>query len=79
MRAKFKCQSVADMKYEYQDGPSQVVKFSAVYGGDKNHEDNQFSKATPSGNFEMQINNPSAIDFFKAGKSYYIDFTEAER
>jgi hypothetical protein len=40
-------------------------------------EDVRYSKATPSGRIEMQVDNPPARAFFKPGKAYYIDFTEA--
>lgn len=69
VRAKFLCDSI--------DGD--IVELSAVYGtDDKDNEDNnQFSEATPYGVMEMMVNNPNAKDFFKVGKNYYLDFTEA--
>lgn len=74
-RAKFKCQSVTRTKSgtkEYQE-----VKLSAVYGGDKNSEDNQFSEATPSGTLIMVISNPAVLGFFEPDKNYYLDITTA--
>lgn len=75
MRAKFQTQSVTDFGYG-----SKQVKLNAVYAisEERNKEDNQFSKATPSGSIEMMISNPNALDFIKPGKKYYVDFTEAE-
>lgn len=73
IRAKFNCQSTKD------EGYGEVVNLSAVYGSDDkdNEENNQFSEATPSGSHEMVISNPSAKGFFKEGKNYYLDFSEA--
>lgn len=69
LRAKFYCHSIIS------DG---MVKLSAVYGTDEkdNEENNQFSEATPYGELEMMVSNPSAKDFFEQGKTYYLDFTE---
>jgi len=74
MRAKFQTNSVTDFGYG-----SKEVKLSAVYAmsEEKNKEDNQFSKATPSGEIRMMISNPAALDFIQPGKKYYVDFTEA--
>ena len=41
-------------------------------------EDQRFAKATPSGRFEMTVDNPAALDQFELGKAYYIDFTPAD-
>jgi hypothetical protein len=38
-------------------------------------EDQRFQKATPSGSIEMQIDNPIALEQFKLGGDYYVDFT----
>lgn len=40
-------------------------------------EDQRFQKATPSGSAEFNIDNPSAIEQFTLGDSYYVDFTPA--
>lgn len=74
MRAKFKVTKVTTF-----EGGSQEVNLHAVYSGDKNSEDNQFSQATPSGQLTMHISNPAAIGFLEVGKSYYLDFTPAEK
>lgn len=70
-RAKFTCYSVTDF------GNYEVVKLNAVYAGDKNAEDNQFAAATPSGSIEMNITAEEARGYFKPGKKYYADFSEA--
>lgn len=38
-------------------------------------EDQRFTKATPSGSITMQVDNPAALEQFKLGESYYVDFT----
>lgn len=73
MRAKFNCTSVTD-SYGNQE-----VELWAVYAGDRNSEDNQFSSATPNGRITMTISNPAAIGFLEEGKSYYVDFSEAPK
>lgn len=40
-------------------------------------EDRRFSKATPSGELRMRIDNPAALEQLKPGKFFYIDLTEA--
>lgn len=36
-----------------------------------------WSKWTPGGEFRMQINNPEALNQFKIGQAYFVDFVEA--
>lgn len=82
LKAKFSCDSVTHLaKYDsekkhYVPGGSQLVKLSAVYGGDKNDEDNQFSEATPSGTIEMMVSAEDAKGFIQEGKKYYVSFEE---
>lgn len=40
-------------------------------------EDQRFSRATPWGQIEMQIDNPAALEQLEVGKAYYVDFTKA--
>ena len=70
MRAKFHVNSIT------YDGYGQSVKMQAVHDGSP--ENNQFAKATPSGNLEMYISNDAAMDFLKVRHAYYLDFTPAE-
>lgn len=55
----------------------ETVKLQAVYGGTTNAEDNSYASATPSGSMELQITNVDAHGFFKPGKKYYVNITEA--
>ena len=36
-------------------------------------EDRRFNKATPSGEFWMQVDNPAALEVLKLGQVFYID------
>ena len=38
-------------------------------------EDQRFQKASPSGRFEITVDNPAAQAFFKIGQCYYFDAT----
>lgn len=53
------------------------VTFRTVYETDaeKDAENARFTKATPWGEIRMGIDNPAALEQFKAGESYYVDFT----
>lgn len=72
MRAKLQIESVTKTDY------AEELKFHAVYGGDKNSEDNTFSEATPSASLTMQITNKALHGQFKEGQKFYVDFTPAE-
>ncbi len=72
MKAKFKCSSV--IQYEGQS----IATLNAVQRNDV-PENTQFNTATPAGKLEINVTNPSALDYFKAGKSYYLDFSEANQ
>lgn len=71
VRAKFYVSKIENQTY------GELVVMNAVYSSKNNKEDNQFSEATPSGQLTMTISNPLAKGFLQAGKSYYLDFTQA--
>lgn len=74
VRAKFRCTSVERFT---ADGDGQVVyRFAAQYD-DSIPEDQRFSRYTPSGSLSITVDNPSVV--FVPGKSYYLDFTPAEK
>ncbi|MBY5709706.1 hypothetical protein [Rhizobium leguminosarum] len=74
VRAKFRCQSVTHFA---GDGSLHAeIRFTAVNGNGE--ENKSWSKWTPSGELKMMVTNPSAIEAFELGKSYYLDFTPAE-
>lgn len=67
-RAKFKCLEVTDL------GWSKKVKLQVVYEGSlgDNEENKRFTKATPSGEIWMTIDNPAAAVQFEPQKDYYV-------
>ena len=70
MRAKFHVESVTDF------GHQKEVKLQAVICGSQENQD--FNSYTPSGALLMVIDKSGAMNYFKPGKEYYIDFTEAK-
>lgn len=76
IRAKFVCTEVV---YTESNGKrtSETVRMRPVYSDDPKSENKAWCDATPSGTFEMMINNPAAIGKFEKGKEYYLDFTPA--
>lgn len=71
IRAKFKCNSVTD------NGYGKNASLTAVYG--KEGENADYSKATPSGTLQINIDKDTkASDFFVPQKEYYLDFTPAD-
>ncbi len=74
VRAKFRVQSIT----KTTAWQSSVVETSAVKLAAVSDELNKsWSKWTPSGTIDMQINNPDALDAFKVGQTYFVDFVEA--
>ena len=72
VRAKFICHAITETNYDQV-----VVHMNAVYSEEGENKD--FVEATPCGNLDMHIDkNAPASKFFKQGKNYYLDFTEAE-
>lgn len=65
VRCKFVC--------SHKEG--QNVAFHPVYSGSE--ENKQFFAATPGGQFQLYIVNPSVLDQFEIGKEYYIDISAA--
>lgn len=75
-RAKFRVQTVTDHFVASPDEVHKTVILNAVTRDDDAPED--FWKYTPAGNINITINNPEAAAPFVPGKSFYVDFTEAE-
>jgi len=75
VRAKFRVFSITDYGYNKE------IKLSAVYEGalGENEENKRFTKATPSGELKMTVDNPYAADQFNIGDEWYMDFTKVEK
>ena len=71
MRAKFQVYETTESMYDQ----TKVVMVPVAGGG--NPENEQFFATTPAGKLEITIKNPVTRTFLKVGKSYYLDFTEA--
>lgn len=69
MRAKMQVNEVLSTTY------SDTIKLMPVMGGSTSAEDNSYSKATPSGKLELQIDNPALKGAVKAGDVFYVDLT----
>jgi len=74
VRAKMKLTSVT----EHANWGAKTLKFQAQYDT-ATPEDQRFQKATPTASAEFVIDNPSAVEQFKLGDDYYVDFTPAPK
>lgn len=73
VRAKMRLNAITE-----HDTGSKTLKFYTSYD-QTIPEDQRFMKATPSGTIEMLVDNPAALEQFKIGESYYVDFTPAPK
>ena len=78
-RAKFKCQVIHDSHYP-NGGLQRDVILSPInaYNSENTEENKSFWDATPSGEIKLVITNKGSYDFFEPGKTYSVDFAEAE-
>lgn len=72
IRAKFRVHMIQ------RSATQETVSLSPVYSSDPENENAKWAAATPSGQITMTIGNRDAMGKFEEGKSYFIDFTEAE-
>lgn len=72
-RAKFRCNAVEDY------GQTKKVRLHTVYEGElgPNEENKRFTKASPSGEIWISIDNPEASVQFVPGREYYVTFDDA--
>lgn len=77
VRAKFRVTSLVTTEFGPHSTPSKRIVLEPQYD-QKLAEDVSFSKATPSGRIEMQIDNPVALERLTVGKTFYVDFTPVE-
>lgn len=73
MRAKFNCNTVTFWGDPNDPNASREYKLFTVYD-DGTPENQRFSKASPSGEMTLRVDNPAAR--MTPGKQYYIDITE---
>jgi hypothetical protein len=74
LRCKMRVSEVTHVKNGDGSTEQERVKLSAVYGkeGTENHD---WSKWTPSADFTICINNPSAFGKLSKGHEFFVDFT----
>ena len=82
IRAKFTLQSRKRTSWVNNDGTlngpyPDELDFWAVYD-DGIPENQRFAKATLTGHLTMSVDNPSALEQFQVGKSYYLDLTPVD-
>lgn len=77
IQAKFRCHIVRKFEATQYSKASERVSFHPVYDSNPESENHKWSEATPSGEIEMSITNPSACGIFEEGKEYLVDFTLA--
>lgn len=71
IRAKLVLSEVVNLAWSKT---SKRLKFTTQYD-ESIPEDLRFCKATPSGEFSMQVDNPGALEQLELGKYYYLDLT----
>jgi hypothetical protein len=76
VRAKFRCLEIRHQFSSSPDHSAATVVLSPVW--EQDGVNREWSKATPSGNLEMMITAPEAVNRFELGKCYFVDFTPAE-
>jgi len=81
VRAKFTVTKDSSCGYAAQTGPMvthREITMMAVFDDGLAKENKSFATATPSGNLVFTVTNPAIAEEFKAGETYYLDFTKAE-
>lgn len=73
--AKMRCVERRDSQHDSNpEGKTTTVRLQPVYS-DKG-VNATWSKYTPSGQVEMQITNPAAVEAFELGKCYLVTFSQ---
>lgn len=76
LRCKMRVSEVLDVKNADGSTSQERVKLQAVYGSEGT-DNAQWSKWTPSANFEISISNPDAFGQLSNGHEFYVDFIPA--
>lgn len=77
VRAKFKVTAIVTTQLGENYSQTKIV-LEPQYDA-KVAEDVSFSKATPTGRMEMQIDNPVALAAMPIGTVFYVDFTPVQK
>lgn len=73
IRAKFMVSAITEHAWG-----TTMVKLETRYD-ESIPEDQRLYDATPSGNFEMMVNNPKALEQLKLGEFFYIDLIPIDK
>lgn len=65
---------VTNIRPAWEGAETQKVVELAAHYDNTILEHQRFQQATPSGAISMQIDNPAALEQFKVGDYYYVDF-----
>lgn len=76
IRCKLRLSTITEQQWSKDCKQTKLV-FETMYD-DSIPEDKRYCKATPSGKFEMVVDNPVALQFFEIGKYYYFDAIKCE-
>jgi len=76
LRCKMRVNEVVHVKDEDGTTNQERVKLSAVHGKEGG-PNAVWSKFTPSADFYIYINNPSAFGKLSSGHEFFVDFTPA--
>lgn len=71
VRAKFTVVAITD-----RGGTMKTIELQPRYDTTI-PEDLRFASATPWGEMRLGVDNPAAIEQFKIGQAFYVDFTPA--
>ena len=72
IRCKMRVNEVTHLKKADGSTEQERVKLLAVIGNTDENKD--WSKWTPSANFDISINNPNAFGKLSTGHEFYVDF-----
>lgn len=76
LRCKLRVSEVLHEKQADGKTSQERVKLCAVYADSGPNK--EWSRWTPSANFEIYINNPEAFGKLSSGHEFYVNFTPAE-
>ena len=77
LRCKMRVQSVTHNIGPSGEVESEEARLMAVYSDKPDSENAQWSKWTPSADFNITINNPDAFGQLSRDHEFYVDFTPA--
>jgi hypothetical protein len=77
VRAKFRVTEITHTSANYGGQAGKRENDQVVLEPAMDDENKTWARYTPCGKIQMTINNPLALDEFKPGECYFVDFTLA--